>query len=127
MKQCRAEAVGCLGPTRFLDALEFFQTSPLKIFSIRFAKFLTTFFLLVTFGISFQISRKFAPWMPPGFVLCPGNDIFLFLVMTFTYFLGLGTVRPPDDSSRTVRPGLFVQRTVRPKDYSSHYRIKSLA
>ena len=34
--QWRAEAVGCPGPTRFLDAL--------KIFSIRPAKFLTTFF-----------------------------------------------------------------------------------
>ena len=104
--QWRAEAVGCPGPTRFLDALEFLSNKFLKeIFSIRLAKFLTTIFLVVhqnlfpirllkfrttcllviypnfsLFHISFQISGKFAPWMPPCAASCPSNDIFLFLL-----------------------------------------------
>src|SRR6218665_4191809 len=57
----------------------FFQTSSLKIFSIRLTQFLTTFF---------QISRNFAPWIPPSAASCPGNDIFLFFfsyLPTFFY------------------------------------------
>src|SRR6218665_2428302 len=60
------------GVQRLLDARgQRGSWMPSKIVSIRLAKFLTIFFYLVTyqnlslFRISCQISRKFAPWMPP--------------------------------------------------------------
>ena len=60
------------GVQRLLDARgQRGSWMPSKIVSIRLAKFLTIFYYLVTyqnlslFRISCQISRKFAPWMPP--------------------------------------------------------------
>src|SRR6218665_1142951 len=54
------EIKGSSGVQRLLDARgQRGSWMPSKIFSIRLAKFLTTFF------ISCQISGQFAPWMPP--------------------------------------------------------------
>src|SRR6218665_719584 len=60
--QWRAEAVGCPGPTRFLDALENIFYSSCKISDDLFLVFHLNVSL---FRISCQISREFAPWMPP--------------------------------------------------------------
>ena len=72
--QWRAEAVGCPGPTRFFDALENIFYSSRKI---------SDDLCLVVhplFRISCQISREFAPWVPP-LVLHHAP------VTTFFYFL----------------------------------------
>jgi len=94
----------------------FFQISPLKVFSIRLAKFLTTFFLLVTFWHQFSNFTKIHSLDAPPVLHAPITTFFsLFLVMTFTYFLRFG-----DCSS----PGRFVPDcsswTVCPTDCSSH-------
>src|SRR6218665_1904185 len=77
--QWRAEAVGCPGSTRFL------QWMPSKIFSIRPAKFLTTFFLSV---VKFQDNSRSLD-APSRAASCPGNDIFLFIfchLPTFSFY-----------------------------------------
>ena len=74
--QWRAEAVGCPGPTRFLDALENILYSSRKISDDHF---LVVHLIFSLIRISCQISREFAPWMPPtSAASCPDNDIFYF-------------------------------------------------
>src|SRR6218665_800568 len=93
-KQWRAEAVGCPGPTRFLDA-------PSKIFStigpgkyqttffsrsrknspIRLPKFLTTFINNI---VKFYENSLLGSLNPPA--SCPGNNIFLFFFLSYLHF-----------------------------------------
>src|SRR6218665_2229177 len=64
--------------------------------------FLTTFSL---FRISCQISRKFAPWMPPSAASRSGNDIFLFLfVITYIFYKNLPLGCPPGCVPGAVAP-----------------------
>src|SRR6218665_3975889 len=59
-----------------------------KFFLIRLLKSFLQHFSL--FRISCQISRKFAPWMPPIAASRSGNDIFLFLfVITYIFYKNL--------------------------------------
>src|SRR6218665_2497384 len=92
--QCREEAVGCPGQRG--------SWMPSKIFSIRPAKFLTTFFYQLS---NFRTIRTLGA--PSRAASCPGNDILLFVfchLPTFfnkNWHLGYppgwmpGTVRPP--------------------------------
>ena len=61
---------------------DLFSRSPK--FSNSSPKLSDDFFLVIypncsPFRISFQISRKFAHWLPPSAASYPGNDIFLFI------------------------------------------------
>src|SRR6218665_2799243 len=54
---------------------------PSKLLCIPLAKISDDLFLVVHLNFprfSHQLSREFAPWMPPGVASCPGNDIFYF-------------------------------------------------
>src|SRR6218665_501463 len=64
-KQWRAEAVECPGPTRSLDALEFFSKNFLQKYYLFVSQYFRRPFLVSLFRVSFQISRKFAPCMSP--------------------------------------------------------------
>src|SRR6218665_3297900 len=63
-------------------------------------KFFSIFSL---FRIRFQISRKFAPWMPSSAASYPGNDIFLFLFSHLglpTFLRKLAPWMPPGVDAR---------------------------
>src|SRR6218665_2380508 len=78
--QWRAEAVGCPGPTRFFDALENIFYSSRKISD--------EICLVVHPLFSHQLSnftRIRSLDAPTSAASCPGNDIFLLLVWSFTY------------------------------------------
>src|SRR6218665_3607809 len=73
--QWRAEAVGCPGPTRFLDALENIFYSSRKISD-------DLFYQLSNFRTTRSLNA------PSRAASCPGNDIFLFIfchLPTFFY------------------------------------------
>src|SRR6218665_2063617 len=62
-------------------------TAPMELFLLLteiFQSFLPNFSLV---RLSCQISRKFAPCMPPSASSCPSNDIFLFLFVIYIPFL----------------------------------------
>jgi len=70
-----------------------------KIFPIRLLKSFSQHFSL--FRISCQISRKFAPWMPPSAASRSGNDIFLFFFVIYLLFLWkLAPCMPPRVDAR---------------------------
>src|SRR6218665_2970699 len=74
-RQWRAEAVGCPGPTRFLDALENIFYSSRKISDALFYQL-----------SNFRTIRSLDA--PSRAASCPGNDIFLFIfchLPTFFY------------------------------------------
>src|SRR6218665_381646 len=83
--QWRAEAVGCPGPTRFLDAPKIFC---ITAFSRKISDdlFLVVHLNFHFFRISCQVSREFAPWIPPSAASCPGNDFFTSLLVIYLHF-----------------------------------------
>src|SRR6218665_1468666 len=77
----RAEAIGCPGPTRFLDALENIFYSSRKLFLVISSKFLTCSPKLSNFT---KIRSLDAP--PPSASSCPSNYIFLFFFVIYIPF-----------------------------------------
>src|SRR6218665_1122587 len=86
VNQWRAEAVGCPGPTRFLDALENILYSSCKISDDLFLVVHLNFSLFSHQLSNFtRIRSSEAPLQCCIIALCPGNDIFLLLFWSFTY------------------------------------------
>src|SRR6218665_2953058 len=114
------------GPTRFLDALENMFYSSRKISDNLF--YLVTYQNLSLFRISCQLSRKFAPWMPPpSAASCSSNDTFLFfschLPTFFTKTAPLDAPQVDARGRRTVRtplctPLILTNLFVHPKNKS---------
>jgi len=82
-RQWRAEAVGCPWLTWFLDTLENILYSSRKISYDLFSVVHLNFHF---FRISCQISREFAPWIPPSAASCPGNDFFTSFLVIYLHF-----------------------------------------
>src|SRR6218665_2615012 len=129
--QWRAEAVGCPGPTRFVDALDFFSNKSLtNIFysSREISDDLSSFSHFLASVFKFH-ENSLLRCTPAPVLHAPVTTLFFLFLSHDIYllFLVLGTVRSPDDSSRTVCPtdcsshGLFV-----PLSYKVH-GIKNLA
>ena len=83
LQQWRAEAVGCPGPTRFLDALENILYSSRKISDD----------LLLVVHLNFALfSHQLSNFMrirslnAPRAASCPGNDIFNFFLVIYLHF-----------------------------------------
>src|SRR6218665_1759993 len=73
--QWRTEAVGCPGPTRFLDALENILYSSRKISDDLFSRSPKCF----TFSHQLSNFKRIRSLdAPPSAASCPGNDIFYF-------------------------------------------------
>src|SRR6218665_1642061 len=101
----------------FLVVHQNFSNSSHKISDDLFShlpKFLSIFSL---FRIRFQISRKFAPWMPPSAASYPGNDIFLF---PFSH-LGLPTFLRK--LAPWMPPGVDVRDRPRPPMHATDYML----
>src|SRR6218665_2227264 len=89
--QWRAEAVGCPGPTRFLDALENILYSSRKISD--------DFFLVVYLNFSLfshQLSNftRIRSLDAPSAASCPGSDIFTSFLVIYLHFVNLKKTGP---------------------------------
>ena len=79
LSQWRADAVGCPGPTRLLDAL--------KLFPKKFLKYISFFsHMPKNFDFQHQFSNftNIFPLYAPQCCIIPGNDILLFIFQSFT-------------------------------------------
>src|SRR6218665_1118074 len=115
--QWRAEAVGCPGPTRFVDALDFFSNKSLKnIFysSREISDDLSSFSHFLASVFKFH-ENSLLRCTPAPVLHAPVTTFFSFLVMTFTYFFSFGDCSSPGRFvPDCLSNGLFVPRTIRP-------------